>query len=228
LSQLRKHNAPKVGWWLESYGDRFGAGPQEILRIENRKLLGSVPINAALEEILGDEDLKKSDGVMLYLIFVRMRQERRDLFDALFDTYLQPGFSIGDLDRIGVQAVRGDKEAFNLVMRVFKARVWLLDELDNWVEPGRPPGEEKGHRLEVERGERARSKREARAQDQTDLAEANYAGMVEDYDALKEREPHLGEREAQQRVADWWHVTDRTVRNALKAVRSGAGAGGEA
>jgi hypothetical protein len=35
-------------------------------------------------------------------------------------------------------------------MRVYKARISLLDELDQWVEPGRPPGEEKGHELEVE------------------------------------------------------------------------------
>lgn len=185
----KKHNAARVGWWLEGYGDRFGAGPQEILRIENRKLMGSVPINKALAEILGDEDLERSDGVMLYLIFVKMREAAPTLLDAHFDTYLRPEFSVGDLDRIGSAAMRGDsgaianQEAFDLIIRVFKARTWLLEELDKWKEPGTPP-DEIGHKLEVERGERARSKREARAQDQTDLAESNYAGMVEDLGAL--------------------------------------------
>ena len=226
MSSIRKHNAPRVGWWLEGYGDRFGAGPQEILRIENRKLLGSVPMNAALHEILSDPSLRSSDRVMLTLIYKRMREEK----SALFDTFLQPGFSVGDLDRVGRRAVGNapdgeivDKEAYNLLSRIFKAQAWLLAALENWDEPGRPPGVENGHWLEVERGERARSKREAKAQDQTAIAEAGYAGMVEDFDRVRELE-NLGEREAQIRVAAIWGVTDRTVRNALKAVRrSGEG-----
>lgn len=220
MSDIRKHNAIRVQWWLESYGNRFPSGPQEILRVENRKLLGTVPINKALGTVLEDEDLLYSDRVMLTLIFgdgfSGMRKSRPDLFGALFTTYLSAHFSIADLDRYGVRAAAGDEEAADLLIRVFEARGWLLHELEKWFDPG---SIEVGHWLHVEKAERARSPREAATQDQIELAAAAHRGMVRDFEALKKAEPHLKEREAQRRIANKWGVTDRTVRNALRKGR---------
>ena len=222
MSKIRKHNAPRVGWWLEGYGDRFGAGPQEILRIENRKLTGSMPLNKAIRDIMEDEDLSRSDEVMLSLIFVKMRGDRPGLYDALRDTYLSVGFSMGDLDRTGRAAEPGgpeeDSEAFDLVMRVYGARVWLLGELEKIDEPGRAPGRDNGHYLEVGPADRARSKREAKAQDETRTAEDRYGDLASDYARVRRLEG-AGERAAQGRVASIHGVTDRTVRNALRWAR---------
>lgn len=156
--ERREHNRHQLEEWLLHFTERFPSGPQEILRVENRKLESKALLKAS--SILRMEDIPydNSDRLLLRLIAL-LRLFWADQYAAL-DVYLNPDRSVGDLDRLKAHASRkGGKdrrEALLELRLIEEAKEQLLSWLE-WVYWPNAGGEVRiGHWLAVPRRERVK------------------------------------------------------------------------
>lgn len=156
----REHNAEAVEDFLLSYRDRFPSGPQEILRVENRKMESKAPLKKANYLRLNDRPYYGSDQVLLGILGW-LADYFPDLYAALDPPYLNPDTSVSEIDRykkLATGKTGKAKEARDLLRSIREAKKKIVEmlELVKWVDgQGRL---RRGHRLNMPTVKRARLK----------------------------------------------------------------------
>lgn len=156
----QEHNAYRLEDWLWSYRDRYPSGPQEILKVENRKLESKPPIKSANYTRLDYPPSYKSDQVLLRIL-VWLEEHFFDLYQALDIPFLNPDTSVSEIDRLKRWATESGeraKWAREELTRIREAKemiLWALEKVHRVNDEGKVVF---GHRLAVPRSERARLK----------------------------------------------------------------------
>lgn len=177
-SERREHNAYQLEDWLWSYRDRYPSGPQEILKVENRKLESKPPIKGANYTRLQDPPLYKSDQVLLRLL-VWLEEYFYELYESLDIPYLNPDTSVSEIDRLKKWATESEageraawaREELKKIREAKETLLWALEKVHSVNDEGQVVF---GHRLAVPRTERARLKEVAIPKDRRPMIIAEF------------------------------------------------------
>lgn len=139
MSESRKeHNREELEEWLRQYRDRFPSGPQEMLRVENRKMESKAPVKGANYLRLDHPGYHNSDQILL-AILVWLAEYFPTSFAALNAPYLNPDTSVSEIDRYkhwAAQKGEKAKKARKALTEIRQAKEDILNALEmvKWVD----------------------------------------------------------------------------------------------